>query len=97
MGRAVAQLADFMILTNDNPRSEDPQAIIEGILVGLPAEGFPPRLVEPDRRMAIQAALAEARPGDVVLIAGKGHEDYQIFSDRTEHFSDVETVRELMG
>jgi UDP-N-acetylmuramoyl-L-alanyl-D-glutamate--2,6-diaminopimelate ligase len=97
MGQAVARLADAMVITNDNPRSEAPLAIIDDILAGLPPAGAQARLVEPDRGLAIQAALAQANEGDAVLIAGKGHEDYQIFADRTEHFSDVETARALLA
>jgi UDP-N-acetylmuramoyl-L-alanyl-D-glutamate--2,6-diaminopimelate ligase len=97
MGQAVARLADAMVITNDNPRSEAPLSIIADILAGLPPAGTQERLVEPDRGLAIQAALAQAMEGDAVLIAGKGHEDYQIFADRTEHFSDVETARALLA
>ncbi len=97
MGRVVAMLADAMIITTDNPRGEDPMAIISDILSGLPAAGSQPRLIEPDRRLAIKAALEEANEGDAVLIAGKGHEDYQILAYSTEHFSDVEVARELLA
>jgi UDP-N-acetylmuramoyl-L-alanyl-D-glutamate--2,6-diaminopimelate ligase len=97
MGRVVAMLADAMVITNDNPRSEDPMAIINDILSGVPATGDPPRIVQPERRLAIKSALEQAHEGDAVLIAGKGHEDYQIFGDRTEHFSDIETARELLA
>src|SRR4029077_17325252 len=74
MGAAVAELADLAIVTSDNPRTEDPRAIIDQILPGVPK----PFIVDLDRRRAIVAAISEATPGDVVVIAGKGHEDYQI-------------------
>jgi UDP-N-acetylmuramoyl-L-alanyl-D-glutamate--2,6-diaminopimelate ligase len=97
MGRVVAMLAEAKIITNDNPRSEDPMAIINDILSGISAAGGQSRIVQPDRRLAIKAALEQAKEGDAVLIAGKGHEDYQVFADRTEHFSDIETARELLA
>jgi UDP-N-acetylmuramoyl-L-alanyl-D-glutamate--2,6-diaminopimelate ligase len=96
MGRVAARLADWSILTSDNPRSEDPQAIIAAIEKGFAKESVRTYEVEPDRRRAIVRALATANKGDIVLIAGKGHEDYQIFRDRTVHFSDVETVEEIL-
>jgi len=97
MGQTVAAIADAVFVTNDNPRSEEPQQIIDEILVGIPDEARARCTVEPDRRRAIEAALSTAGAGDIVLIAGKGHEDYQIFADRTEHFSDVEAAREFLG
>jgi len=93
MGDVVAQLADVAIVTSDNPRGESPQAIIDEILRGM---GSSPRTVEPDRREAIRRALAEAKPGDAVVVAGKGHEDYQIVGNERRHFDDRETVRELL-
>jgi len=92
MGRIATELADLTIITSDNPRSEEPQAIIDAIVVGAVGECY---AVEPDRRAAIAMALAEARPGDLVLIAGKGHETYQIFADRTIDFDDRKVAREL--
>ncbi|MBA3465203.1 MAG: UDP-N-acetylmuramoyl-L-alanyl-D-glutamate--2,6-diaminopimelate ligase [Deltaproteobacteria bacterium] len=86
MGAAVAELADLAVVTSDNPRTEDPRTIIDQILPGVPK----PFLVEPDRAMAIRAAIAEAVPGDVVVIAGKGHEDYQIVGTTKHHFDDRE-------
>ncbi|HTR50444.1 MAG TPA: UDP-N-acetylmuramoyl-L-alanyl-D-glutamate--2,6-diaminopimelate ligase [Kofleriaceae bacterium] len=74
MGAAVAELADLAVVTSDNPRTEDPRAIVDQILPAVPAAFF----VDVDRRVAIRAAIAEATPGDVVVIAGKGHETYQI-------------------
>ncbi len=96
MGQTVAAIAHAVFVTNDNPRSEEPQQIIDEILAGIPDEARTHCTVEPDRQRAIEAALSSAKAGDVVLIAGKGHEDYQVFADRTEHFSDVEAAREFM-
>ncbi len=90
MGRVAAALADRVYLTNDNPRSEDPLSIIHDIEKGL---GSHAHVVEPDRRAAIARAIADADTGDVVLIAGKGHEDYQIVGDQTFAFDDAEVAR----
>ena len=87
MGEAATRLADFTVITSDNPRSEDPSAIIAEIEPGA-RRGNGAYTVEPDRRAAIRLALAEASPGDVVLIAGKGHELGQQFADRTVPFDD---------
>ncbi|MFY9609570.1 MAG: UDP-N-acetylmuramoyl-L-alanyl-D-glutamate--2,6-diaminopimelate ligase [Blastocatellia bacterium] len=95
MGEIAATLSDVAIVTSDNPRSEDPAAIIADIEVGLNRPGRP-YLRLPDRREAIFRAIAEAREGDVVLIAGKGHETYQVFRDGTVHFDDREVAREAM-
>lgn len=93
MGAAAGRLADEVVITSDNPRSEDPVGIILQIEDGVrDAQGS--YRVEVDRRAAIASALGEAEAGDAVLIAGKGHEDYQIFSDRTVHFDDREVARE---
>ncbi len=86
MGAAVAELADLAVVTSDNPRTENPRVIIDQILPGVPK----PFLVEVDRAIAIRAAIAEAVPGDVVCIAGKGHEDYQIVGTTKHHFDDRE-------
>jgi UDP-N-acetylmuramyl-tripeptide synthetase len=86
MGAAVAELADLPIVTSDNPRTEDPRAILDAILPAVPRPFF----VDVDRRVAIRAAVAEATPGDVVVIAGKGHEDYQILGTTKHHFDDRE-------
>jgi len=94
MGRIASDLADMCIVTSDNPRSEDPQAIIYEILAGMD-ERTPVEAIV-DRREAIKHALDTAQAGDLVLIAGKGHETYQIFKDRTVHFDDREVVRELL-
>lgn len=92
MARAAADLADAIFITSDNPRTEDPVAIIADILRGLAEHEMKRVTVDPDRRRAIRAALADARPGDVVLIAGKGHEDYQIVGRQKFHFDDVEVA-----
>ncbi|MBS1121497.1 MAG: UDP-N-acetylmuramyl-tripeptide synthetase [Deltaproteobacteria bacterium] len=86
MGAAVAELADVAIVTSDNPRTENPRAILDQIVPSIPRPFF----VDVDRRTAIRAAIAEATPGDVVVIAGKGHEDYQIVGTTKHHFDDRE-------
>jgi UDP-N-acetylmuramoyl-L-alanyl-D-glutamate--2,6-diaminopimelate ligase len=93
MGAAAAAHADVAIITSDNPRSEDPVGIILQVEDGLRAAGTRYE-VEVDRRRAIARAIELAEPGDAVLIAGKGHEDYQIFADQTIHFDDREVARE---
>ena len=95
MAAAAAMAADVVVVTDDNPRREDPDAIIDGILAGIPA-GVEFR-VERDRQRAIALALAEAGPGDVVLIAGKGHEDYQDGPRGRIHYSDLETAAALVA
>jgi UDP-N-acetylmuramoyl-L-alanyl-D-glutamate--2,6-diaminopimelate ligase len=92
MGAIAERLADVVILTNDNPRHEDPQAILVEIAGGMRST---PTVV-PDRTQAIRAALREARAGDIVLVAGKGHEDYQQIGDRRLPYSDRETVSALL-
>ena len=100
MGRVAAQLSDVVFLTSDNPRTEDPEAILRDIEQGvleLQASERGALHVIPDRRAAIRAALLEARPGDMVLIAGKGHEDYQIIGKTRHRFDDREVARELLA
>jgi len=94
MGRLAAELADHVVVTSDNPRSEDPDAIIRQILEGIPAGASVE--TEPDRGEAIRRAIQAARPGDLIVIAGKGHENYQIFADRTIHFDDREEARKAL-
>jgi len=95
MGMAASELSDFVVLTSDNPRSEDPLAIMNDALVGI--RRFDTRMVaEPDRAQAIRLAIAEAKTGDVVLLAGKGHETYQVLKNETIHFDDRETAREVL-
>jgi UDP-N-acetylmuramoyl-L-alanyl-D-glutamate--2,6-diaminopimelate ligase len=93
MGRIGTALADYAVFTSDNPRSEDPEAIIREIEAGAAGRNFE---IQPDRRLAITRALALARAGDVVVIAGKGHEPYQILRDRTIAFDDREVAREFL-
>ena len=95
MGEAAGSLSDLTVLTSDNPRSEDPLLIINDAMVGLQRGGHP-YLTEVDRRVAIRKALGHAREGDVVVIAGKGHETSQIFKDHTEPFDDRQVARELL-
>jgi UDP-N-acetylmuramoyl-L-alanyl-D-glutamate--2,6-diaminopimelate ligase len=95
MGMAAGQFSDFVVLTSDNPRSEDPIAIMNDALVGLRRFDVP-HIVEPDRAKAIRAALAEAKAGDIVILAGKGHEPYQVLKDRVVHFDDRETAGEAL-
>jgi len=97
MGRAAAELADVVVLTSDNPRSEDPGAILDALLAGVRSVPGATAAVQPDRRAAIAAALEQARPGDVVVIAGKGHETYQEFGDVTVPFDDRAVARELLA
>ncbi len=87
MGAIAAAIADRVIVTSDNPRSEAPESILEQIIAGIPPQKRPVDAMV-DRRDAIELAIREAKPGEVVLIAGKGHEPYQIFKDRTAHFDD---------
>ena len=96
MARIAQDLADHIVITSDNPRSEDPQQIIEDILAGLDALGRAKTDVEPDRRKAIRLAVELANDGDVVLIAGKGHESYQVVRSRKTHFDDVEVAEECI-
>jgi UDP-N-acetylmuramoyl-L-alanyl-D-glutamate--2,6-diaminopimelate ligase len=98
MGEAAGKGSDFVVLTSDNPRSEDPLAIINDAIVGLQRSGAK-YTTEPDRRVGIHMALSEARAGDIVLIAGKGHEQVQITKSGTVPFNDklvaAEVLREL--
>jgi UDP-N-acetylmuramoyl-L-alanyl-D-glutamate--2,6-diaminopimelate ligase len=96
MARVAETWADAVIVTSDNPRGEDPLAIIAEILAGFSGPGRQKVQVEADRRSAIAAALEQAGPGDVVLIAGKGHENYQIIGHERRHFDDAETAGELL-
>jgi UDP-N-acetylmuramoyl-L-alanyl-D-glutamate--2,6-diaminopimelate ligase len=96
MGETAGELADWVFLTSDNPRSEDPLDILRDIEKGVLKTGAKSYTLLPDRREAIAKALATARKGDLVLIAGKGHETYQEIKGRTHHFSDVETAREIL-
>ena len=95
MGELSGRLSDLSILTSDNPRQEDPLKIISDIVVGMQKSGGK-YMIEPDRAKAIHAAIEEAQAGDIVLLAGKGHEDYQIFADRTIRFDDREEARKAL-
>jgi UDP-N-acetylmuramoyl-L-alanyl-D-glutamate--2,6-diaminopimelate ligase len=91
MGAVAARLSSFVIVTTDNPRTEPPAQIIEEIMAGIPASGAPVLVVE-NRVEAIGRALAEAKPGDMVLLAGKGHEDYQEIDGRKLPLDEREVV-----
>ena len=95
MGEAAGRGSDFVVLTSDNPRSEDPCAIINDALVGLQKTGTR-YAVEADRRKAIGLAISEARPGDIVLLAGKGHEKAQVTREGSHPFDDVEVANEIL-
>jgi UDP-N-acetylmuramoyl-L-alanyl-D-glutamate--2,6-diaminopimelate ligase len=100
MGRAAVECSDVVILTSDNPRTEDPMAILQEVEIGvrdaLARRNHVQYHLVPDRREAIGAAIREARRGDMVLIAGKGHEDYQIIGTKKFHFDDREVAREAI-
>ncbi len=94
MAKVAEEHSDLIVVTSDNPRTEDPMSIISDIMAGfIKMKPF----VEQDRRAAIALALHQARPGDVVLVAGKGHEDYQILGTEKIHFSDLEAVQEILS
>lgn len=95
MGAIAAALADIVVVTSDNPRTEDPNRILEDITAGTNGTNATVE-VEVDRRKAIERAMEVAQKGDFVVVAGKGHETYQIFKDRTIHFDDREVVREAL-
>src|SRR6267378_2948102 len=95
MGEVAGRLSDLTILSSDNPKSEDPLKIISDIIVGLQKTGGK-YLIEPDREKAIAMAMEEARSGDIVLLAGKGHENYQILADKTIEFDDREMARRAL-
>jgi UDP-N-acetylmuramoyl-L-alanyl-D-glutamate--2,6-diaminopimelate ligase len=94
MGKIAADLADIVVVTSDNPRTENPEQILQDILAGIPSEIKP--IVQSDRALAIQTAIEMAQPGDGVLIAGKGHEDYQILGTEKVHFDDREEARKVL-
>jgi UDP-N-acetylmuramoyl-L-alanyl-D-glutamate--2,6-diaminopimelate ligase len=93
MGEIAARESDYVVVTSDNPRGEDPLAIIREIEQGMKGSSY---RVEPDRREAIRIALAEAREGDTVLIAGKGHETYQTIGTTVHPFDDRAVAKELL-
>src|SRR5207249_3210068 len=92
MGAIAAKLSDYVIVTSDNPRSEDPIAIIEQIVAGIEDSKKSTIEIEPNRSKAIEKGLKLAKSGDLVLIAGKGHEAYQIIGEDRLHFDDREEV-----
>ena len=99
MGAVAARLADFTVVTSDNPRSEDPDGIVREVEAGVKkvTGGTSGYVTITDRREAIASALARAQPGDLVVLAGKGHETYQILRDRTIPFDDRVVAREALA
>ena len=97
MAQEAVRHSDRVIITSDNPRNEDPQEIINDMLAGLDASQRRSVLSIVDRREAIRTACTMAQPGDVVLVAGKGHEDYQIVKGVKHHFDDHEVIRDAFG
>jgi UDP-N-acetylmuramoyl-L-alanyl-D-glutamate--2,6-diaminopimelate ligase len=97
MAKVAEQLADFVIVTSDNPRTEKPQAIIDEIITGFENPRSPKITVEPDRRKAIELAIKSADKDDIVLVAGKGHENYQIIGKQKFPFSDKTIARECLA
>ena len=96
MGEAAGSLSDVVILTSDNPRTEDPNKILADAEVGIQKTDKPYEKIA-DRREAIHHAIEQARTDDLVLIAGKGHEDYQIIGREVFHFDDKEVAREALA
>jgi UDP-N-acetylmuramoyl-L-alanyl-D-glutamate--2,6-diaminopimelate ligase len=102
MGEAAARASDVVIVTSDNPRTEDPARILDEVEAGVRAAGMPALsgrrgyVTEPDRRAAIERAIRLARTGDLVVVAGKGHEDYQIIGREKRHLDDREEVRRAL-
>jgi UDP-N-acetylmuramoyl-L-alanyl-D-glutamate--2,6-diaminopimelate ligase len=96
MAAVAARLADAVYVTSDNPRTEPPLEILDQIVAGFPS-GRAPTLVQPDRRAAIARIIADAEPGDVALLAGKGHENYQIVGTTRHHFDDVEEAMKVLA
>ena len=96
MGEIAVNLSDFVVVTSDNPRTEEPGAIIDEILVGIKGTKTPHRVIE-NRREAIHWALENAQPGDVLILAGKGHETYQIIGKEKNHFDEREVVAEYFA
>ncbi|RKY81744.1 UDP-N-acetylmuramoyl-L-alanyl-D-glutamate--2,6-diaminopimelate ligase, partial [candidate division KSB1 bacterium] len=95
MGRVASEVSDQVIITSDNPRTEDPSKIISEIFKGVKKNFSEVNVIE-DREQAIKQAISIARKGDTVVIAGKGHEDYQIIGTKKIHFSDVETAEKYL-
>ena len=95
MGKIAAEMADFVIVTSDNPRTEAPMDIINDILPGL-KDSKTPYIVIENRKEAIFWAVQHARPGDIILLAGKGHETYQVIGHEKRHFDEREIVAEAL-
>ena len=95
MGSAAGELSDYVILTSDNPRSEDPLSIMNDAMVGL-SRFDTPHSAEPDRERAIRMAIGKAQTGDIIILAGKGHETYQILRDGPVPFDDREVARRVL-
>ena len=93
MGHIVTELSDYAIITSDNPRSEDPQGIIKDIRRGITKNNY---CIIPERYAAIKKSLSLAKPGDIVLVAGKGHENYQVEKDKAIPFDDREVIKECL-
>ncbi|NLJ41257.1 MAG: UDP-N-acetylmuramoyl-L-alanyl-D-glutamate--2,6-diaminopimelate ligase [Clostridiales bacterium] len=96
MGEVAGRFSDLCIITSDNPRSEEPMKIIKQIMPGVKKTGCPYKIIE-NRKEAIEYALSNAKKGDVVILAGKGHETYQILKNKTIHFDEKEIVMEILG
>ena len=97
MARVAEELADYVIVTSDNPRSEKPMDIIDEITAGFGKKEIQTIAIEPDRKKAIEMAVQSAEKDDIVLIAGKGHEDYQIIGKQKFHFSDKEIAQDCLN
>ncbi len=97
MGAAAAELSDLVVVTSDNPRSEDPQSIIDAVLAGVPGDYRERVVSESDRRRAFAAAFQMAKPGDVVVIAGKGHETTQTIGNEVRPFDDYAVAEQVLG
>ena len=96
MGKVAGRIADFCIITSDNPRTEEPSEIIRDILDGMD-DAMAEYVVIENRRDAIEYAIRHAKKGDVIVLAGKGHEDYQILKDKTIHFDEREVIRDILS
>ena len=97
MAQEAARQSDLLILTSDNPRHENPEDILDDMESGLKPGEVESMLRITDRRQAIRTAVKMSKSGDVILVAGKGHEDYQIIGDEKHHFDDREEVRKAFG
>ncbi|MBQ0111295.1 MAG: UDP-N-acetylmuramoyl-L-alanyl-D-glutamate--2,6-diaminopimelate ligase, partial [Oscillospiraceae bacterium] len=95
MGEIASHFADFVIVTSDNPRSENPEDIIKDILAGMKKTATPYKVIE-NRKEAIRYALSNAKPDDIIVLAGKGHETYQILNSGKIHFDEREVIRECL-